>query len=191
MSTEFDSLQSASEWSAKLAELLAAARAAAERSDEERLAVAHRLTDFIARSYPANEEIRRLDEIASAAARALAEQVLTDAMGRIASRTAILETLTGELEAIRSRTLLVSLPSASQIADLASSLATIAEDAGALARLRAGKPQDTGEFHGRIGRLATTLGEIQAAFRSLASAPAEPGVRASGTVIPEGMRGRP
>lgn len=191
MSTEFDSLQSASEWSAKLAELLAAARAAAEGSDEERLAVAQRLTDFIASSFPANEEIRRLDEIASAAARALAEQVSTDAMGRIASRTAVLETLTGEFEAIRSRTLSVSLPSASQIAELASSLATIADDAGAIARFRVGNPQNTEEFHVRIGRLATALAEIQAAFRSLAKVPAEPGVSASGTVIPEGMRGRP
>ena len=191
MLTEFDAINSPSEWSDKLAELLAVSRAAADQPDEERLAVARRLTDFIAKSFPATAEIHRLDEIASGAARALAEQVSSDAMGRIASRTNLLEILSRELDAIRSRTLPDSVPPASTVADLASSLSTIAEDAAALGRFRVGNPQSTEEFRVRIGRLATTLADLRAAFLSLAPVPAEPEVNASGTVIPEGMRGRP
>lgn len=191
MSTEFDAINSASEWSGKLAELLAASRSAAEQSDDQRLAVARRLTDFIAHSHPATPEIHRLDEIASAASRALLEHVATDAIGRIASRTALLEILAGELDTIRSQANSAALPSASSIAKLAASLTAIAQDAGALARFGAGNPQDAGEIRARITRLANTLADLHQAFLSLATEPAEPGARPSGTVIPEGMRGRP
>jgi len=191
MSTEFDSLVSLSDWSSKLAELLAASRSAAEQSDEQRLVIARRLTEFIAHSHPATPEIHRLDEIASAAARSLAEHVSSDAAERIGSRTALLEILTGELDAIRLRTDATALPSSSSIAELAAKLSTIAQDAGALARLRAGNPQSTGEIRARIGLLAATLADLHAAIVSRWPVPAEPGVDASGTVFPEGMRGRP
>jgi len=191
MPTEFDTLTSLSDWSTKLAELLAASRSAAEQPDNVRLAVARRLTDFIAHSYPATAEIRRLDELASAAARALAEHVSSDAIERIASRTALLEILAGELDAIRSRADSGVLPSASSFADFASTLTAIAQDAKALARFRAENPKNSSEIRVRLGRIASTLADLRASFLPLSAFQPEPEPDAPGTVIPDSHRAKP
>jgi len=190
MSTEFDTLTSLSDWSSKLAELLSASRAAAEQPVDIRLAVARRLTDFVAHSHPATPEFHRLDELASAAARALAEHVAADAVERIASRTALLEILAGELTAIRSRADSRKLPSAVSIASLANNLSAVADDAKALARFRAENAEIDNQFPSRIIRLADALADLRTSFLALNSSSPEPGVGASGTVIPDETRAK-
>jgi hypothetical protein len=191
MPSEFDNLTSLSDWSAKLVELLSASRAAAEQPDDIRLAVVRRLTDFIAHSYPATPEIHRLDELASAAARALAEHVSSNAIDRIASRTALLEILAGELDAIRSRADSGPPPSASSIANVASTLTAIAEDAKAIARFRAESAENAPEIRARLARLATTLTDLHASFLALSSIRPEPEPGPPGTVIPDSHRANP
>jgi len=191
MPTEFDNLTTISDWSTKLAELLSASRAAAEQPDDSRLVVARRLTDFIAHSYPATPEIHRLDELASAAARALAEEVSKGAIDRIASRTALLEILAGELDSIRSRADSGRLPSASSIADVAGTLTAIAQDAKALARFRAENPQNASEIRVRLGRIAAALSDLCASFLPLSAVQPEPEPDAPGTVIPDSHRAMP
>lgn len=191
MSTEFDSLTSVSDWSTKLTELLSAARAAAEQSDDARLSVARRLTDFIAHSFPASPEILRLDEIASAAARSLSEQVSADATDRIASRSALLELLAGELLAVRSRTNLERPPSDAVLSDLAGDLAALAADARDLVALRRQGAQGPERVHARFSRLAESLADLHASIRGLVGKTGEPPSRSSGTVLPSETRDEP
>lgn len=191
MPTEFDSLSTVSAWSAKLAELLEAARAATEEGDEARLAAARRLTDFVAHSHPASPDIQRLDQVAAFAARALAERIAHDAVDRIASRTAMLDSCSAELRAIRDHVNKAAPAAIASIADLSERLSIVASDAAALVNSGPADLEDSGGVQSRIDRLVNSLFELHAAFRIFSSLRSEPSRDGSGTVIPEVSRASP
>ncbi|MBN8598265.1 MAG: hypothetical protein J0L78_11385 [Planctomycetes bacterium] len=189
MSTEFESLVSFADWSNKLDELLRGARAALEADDESRLAVAQRLTAFVSHSFPASPEIRKLDDLARDAARALAEDVASDAVERLSGRAALLEILAGELAAVRSRA--SSIAPAEEIASVARRLAGIAEDAKALARFRAANPLDPLGVRTRIERISRSLKDLHASWKRFDPSGLEPVTDSPGTVHPEEARDQP
>lgn len=189
MSTEFESLVSLSDWSAKLDELLRAARAALEADDQARLAIADRLNAFIAHSFPPSPEIRKLDDLARAASKALAERVASDAVERLAGRAALLEILAGELGAFRSQHT-PALPT-EEIASVARGLARIAEDANALARFRVADPIDPNELRMRIERIARSLDDLKSSWKRFDARDTHSRPAPSGTVLPEEAQGQP
>ncbi len=87
--SEWDHIEGFQQWSDKLGELLGAAREAARNPDSEaRFAVSDRLTQFILNSYPNDEAIKALDEIAARASQDLMLGVLDARLMEIVGRTA-------------------------------------------------------------------------------------------------------
>ncbi|MGH7241930.1 MAG: hypothetical protein ACREJD_00750 [Phycisphaerales bacterium] len=189
MTSEYDTLSTLADWSAKLAELLDAARVASDGDGDSRLAVVRRLDAFIAASQPGTDEIRQLDRVASAAAHELADRIVDGAIEQIALRTSALDSLASQLVAIRAQAEARQVPSATAISELADRLARVAEDAGAIARVRSENAGDFSQLNGRIVQLASALSDLRVAFLSLSAKRQEPGPNAFGTVIPEGSRG--
>ena len=104
MASEFDKIKDLDGWQAKLKELLAVAeKASAKNNDDDRLAVAARLNQFVLESSPNTEEIVALDQLATSAARELSLDVVGGAVDRIAARTARLRAITKQLDAVTAK----------------------------------------------------------------------------------------
>lgn len=191
MTSEFDSISAYSEWTAKLDELLIAARAATEQSEEARLAVARRLLDFVARSQPASPEMSRLDQLATEAARALATHGASESARRIAERSPLLESLAADLRSIRENADASTQVSQASLAEFTNRLAVAATEAAAIVRASLEPRSDPVVLRIRIDRLAALVAELQRAFGAPNSRASEPSDPASGTVLPSGLRAAP
>lgn len=86
--SEWDGLKTFEDWQTKLDALLAEARQASVKNDDEaRLELCARLRMFVQKSRPNTPEVLELDHLASEAQQALSEQIAADAIGRIEART--------------------------------------------------------------------------------------------------------
>jgi len=89
MSNGWENIEGHEQWKAKLDELLKdATDAVRESDDQKRLEVSDRLTDFIMHSWPNDQVIHAMDEIAKRAAQDLLLQTVQDRVREIAGRTA-------------------------------------------------------------------------------------------------------
>lgn len=87
--SEWDNIEGFQQWSDKLGELLAEARAAASDPDSSaRFTVSERLTEFILNSRPNDEAIKALDAVAARASQDLMLSVLDERLREIIGRTA-------------------------------------------------------------------------------------------------------
>ncbi|HEY0338270.1 MAG TPA: hypothetical protein VGC70_13095 [Burkholderiales bacterium] len=85
--SEWDGIEGFESWSRKLRSLLdAAADAAKQTNHDSRFAMSERLTQFVENSYPNDEKIRALDDIASKAAIGLLEQNIDERLKSIVTR---------------------------------------------------------------------------------------------------------
>jgi hypothetical protein len=104
MPNEFNKIKDFAGWKTKLNELLTAAEKASSRNDdEERIAVAKRLNQFVLESSPNTDDILTLDELATNAARELSTSVASGAVDRIVARTAALHSIAKQLEAVSTK----------------------------------------------------------------------------------------
>jgi hypothetical protein len=86
---EWDNIEGFEQWSAKLGELLDAAREAALNPDiETRFAASRRLTGFIEYSWPNDQAIGALDKLAAKTAQNLMLETLDERLREISGRTA-------------------------------------------------------------------------------------------------------
>jgi hypothetical protein len=91
---EWDGIEGADQWHAKLVALLGDADAAARDGDDDaRLAVSRHLTDFILHSWPNDDAIKAMDAIAKRAAQDLLLLTVQERVREIAGRTAELRQL--------------------------------------------------------------------------------------------------
>lgn len=98
--SEFDDIRDHEGWRRKLRELLQEAEQAASASDvQPRFRLAERLTQFIERSFPNDEVVRALDQIAGKAAVGLLEQTIDERLRSIVARSAELAALAKSFEA--------------------------------------------------------------------------------------------
>lgn len=87
--SEWDNIEGFQQWSDKLGELLTAATQAASDPDREaRFAVSSRLREFIDHSWPNDQAIRALDDIAMQAAKDLMLETIDQRLREIVGRTA-------------------------------------------------------------------------------------------------------
>ena len=97
--SEWDGIESFESWSRKLRSLLdAAADAAKQTNHDSRFAMSERLTQFVENSFPNDEKIRALDEIASRAAIGLLEQNIDERLKSIVARNAELAQLSKQFD---------------------------------------------------------------------------------------------
>jgi hypothetical protein len=97
--SEWDGIESIESWSRKLRLLLdAAADAAKQTNHDSRFAMSERLTQFVENSFPNDEKIRALDEIASRAAIGLLEQNIDERLKSIVARNAELAQLSKQFD---------------------------------------------------------------------------------------------
>jgi hypothetical protein len=98
--SEWDAIEGAESWSRKLRALLDEAAAIAKQDDHTgRFAMSERLTEFVENSFPNDEKIKALDEIASKAAIGLLEQNIDDRLKSIAARNTELARLAKQFDA--------------------------------------------------------------------------------------------
>lgn len=161
MPSEFDTLSTFSDWSSKLAEILAAARDAAD--NDARIGAARRLEEFMARSGPATPEIEALDRAAAESAKALARRALEDAVTGIASRFDSVSTQMSQLESIRAAASNARIAPASVGAAL-DRLSRLVAEARSLVPDSAANPGDSEALRVHIGRLLEALIEFQRTF---------------------------
>lgn len=98
--SEWDGIEGFESWTRKLRDLMGDAAKAAKRTEPEaRFAMSERLTEFVENSFPNDEKIKALDEIASKAAIGLLEQNIDDRLKSIVTRNTELAQLTKQFEA--------------------------------------------------------------------------------------------
>lgn len=164
MASEFDTLSTFSDWSARLADILAQAREATDT--DARLAAARRLEEFMARSSPSSPEIEGLDRLAEEAAKSLSRRALEDAVAGIKSRTASVASCAQELDSARESRSKGQFGSPSVGAAL-DRMTQLVESARSLARAEAGNPHDSEALRAQIGRLLEALVDLRKSFGPL------------------------
>lgn len=101
--SEFDDIHDHEGWRRKLKSLLDDAEQAARASEVQlRFQVAERLTQFMERSFPNDDVVRALDDIASKAAVGLLERTIDERLQSIVARNAELTALAKSFEAAAS-----------------------------------------------------------------------------------------
>ena len=97
--SEWDDIEGFESWSRKLRSLLdAAADAAKQTNHDSRFAMSERLTEFVENSFPNDEKIRALDDIASKAAIGLLEQNVDERLKSIVTRNTELAQLSKQFD---------------------------------------------------------------------------------------------
>ena len=98
--SEWSNIDGVEGWSDKLGELLAEARAAAQKNTlPPRLKINERLMQFVEHSWPNTPEIKALDEIAFETASALMRATVDERLAAISHRTGVYQQLAKELRA--------------------------------------------------------------------------------------------
>jgi hypothetical protein len=98
--SEWDGIEGYDRWNEKLRALMDEAAKAAKRTEPDaRYAMSDRLVEFVENSFPNDEKIKALDDIASKAAVGLLEQNIDDRLKSIVARNAELAQLTKQFEA--------------------------------------------------------------------------------------------
>jgi hypothetical protein len=98
--SEWDGIEGFESWTRKLRALMDDAAKAAKRTEPEaRFAMSEQLIAFVENSFPNDEKIKALDDIASKAAIGLLEQNIDDRLKSIVSRNSELAQLSKQFEA--------------------------------------------------------------------------------------------
>ena len=97
--SEWDGIEGFESWSRKLRALLDDAASSAKQDDQNaRFAMSERLTQFVENSFPNDEKVKALDDIAAKAAIGLLEQNIDDRLKSIVARNAELAQLAKRFE---------------------------------------------------------------------------------------------
>ena len=97
--SEWDGIEGFESWSRKLRALLDEAAGIAKQEDHNgRFAMSERLTQFVENSFPNDEKIKALDDIASKAAIGLLEQNIDERLKSIAARNTELAQLAKQFD---------------------------------------------------------------------------------------------
>jgi len=99
--TEFDDIKDIAGWTAKLGELLKAAKTAAQEEDlPPRLEINERLMQFVENSWPNTGEIKALDDIATGTASALMRKTVEERLEAITDRTGAYQRINKQLAGV-------------------------------------------------------------------------------------------
>ena len=99
--SEFDDIKDLAGWTAKLGELLKVAKTAAQEKDlAPRLEINERLMQFVENSWPTTDEIKALDDIATATASALMRKTVEERLEAITERTGAYQRISKQLAAV-------------------------------------------------------------------------------------------
>ncbi|MBX3389110.1 MAG: hypothetical protein KF691_06600 [Phycisphaeraceae bacterium] len=164
MPSEFDTLSTFSDWSTKLAEILAAARDATD--DDARMSAARRLEEFVARSTPNSPEIDSLDRMAADGANALCRRAFEGAVDGLRSRTASVAARAQELDSIGKSAAKGRVDPKSVGAAL-DRVSELVEEAKSLGRAAGANPGDSEALRTHIGRLLEALLDLRMTFGPL------------------------
>jgi hypothetical protein len=160
--SEWDNITGFQQWSDKLDELLGAAEAlASDSGTAARLAASRRFRDFIDNSWPNDEAIKALDEIAARAAQDLMLDTVDARLREIAGRTAELRQITKQFRdqaaAVGARATEIRLQKAHRVAQ------SLTESVHLLKDLRSELSEaDDGDLVKNVGRAVETIQKLRA-----------------------------
>jgi hypothetical protein len=165
---EWDNIEGFEQWSAKLGELLDAAREAARNPDiETRFTASRRLTGFIEHSWPNDQAIGALDKLAAQTAQNLMLETLDERLREISGRTAewllITKQMRDQTESVGQRAAEIRLEKAHRVAQsLTESVHLLQDLRGSLGDM------DDPEFAKNVAKAVDTLQKLRAMIEKAA-----------------------
>lgn len=159
---EWDNIEGFEQWSAKLGELLDAAKEAARDPDiETRFTASRRLTAFIEHSWPNDPAIGALDKLAARTAQNLMLETLDERLREISGRTAewllLAKQMRDQAESVGQRTAEIRLEKAHRVAQSLTETVRLMRDL----RTTLGDMDDP-EFARNVAKAVDTLQRLRA-----------------------------